>query len=188
MSNKFVERAHRISDLLCSAHSAQRDRFRSRALLLDLLILATTTWLTAMVFVDSKIGVRLTPFTWDKELWIGILAILAFFLSLIQMKLDWKAIAEAHARAVRLYFSVKIECSRLLDQERQLTEEEILRVREHYSFACENAIEIRDKEFLKLKKHHSRKVALSKYLDTHPNASIWFIMIKWWWRDNVSER
>jgi hypothetical protein len=98
-----------VADQLCTAHAALRDRFKRRALLLDIVILLASAWLTALAFVDPRLGKWLIPFGIDSQLWIGLFGVIVFFLTLIQFKVDWGGKAEAHARSFRMYAEVKRE-------------------------------------------------------------------------------
>ena len=109
-----VERVKRISDTWCTGHASLRDRFARRALLLDLLILGLSSWLVALAFVEPRINVRLTPFGWDSQIWIGVLAVATFFLTIVQLKTDWKGRANEHKRTFDIYAEVKREAGYLL--------------------------------------------------------------------------
>ena len=185
MKEEKVERIARLSDMRCSSHASLRDSYRRRALALDLGIMALATWLTAMAFIEGKLGAKLAPFGWEREIWLGVLSVGTFFLTIAQTMLDWKGKADAHARAGRLFAVVKAECRRA---EAELGVEERKRVQDRYEFACEAAIEIPEDRFLSLKQHHKRKIALSRYLDEHPAASLTLTKLRWWIRDNLKSR
>ena len=63
-----LERIRTVSDMLCTAHAGLRDRYARRALWLDLAILGLSTWLVALVFVEPRINLSLTPFGLDPQL------------------------------------------------------------------------------------------------------------------------
>lgn len=189
MSESLLERTKRISDMMCTAHAVLRDRYKRRALLLDLTIIALTTWITATVFVDPRIGGMLTPAGVDREIWIGCLSVFAAFLSFAQMCLDWKGLAEAHGRASVTFGNVKSHCVELLNAEVSLpSTQEIDRVLQKYAFACESNIPISEEDFLVLKRRHKIKVEISKLLDQKPGSSVLLTALKIWWRDNIHAR
>jgi hypothetical protein len=78
-----IDRIRRVADMLCTGHAILRDRFARYALFLDLSILGLSLWLVALAFVAPQIEVDLTPFHLRKEIWIGLLSIGTFFLSLV---------------------------------------------------------------------------------------------------------
>src|SRR5260370_9787557 len=98
-----LERIRRVSDALCTGHAGLRDRFVQRALVLDLCVLGLSSWLVALAFVQPPINVRLTPFGLDSQIWVGVLNVAPFFLTLFQVKTDWKGPADAHNRTFEIY-------------------------------------------------------------------------------------
>jgi hypothetical protein len=181
-----INRVKRVADLLTSAHSFLRDRYARRAMILDILILGASVWLTAMVFVEPRIGVRLAPPGVDREIGIGLIAIGTFFLSLVQMRVDWKGKTDAHARAATVYSAIKLASTDLLSRNAPITEDEYNRFRDRYADAGGATVAIPESIFNKLKKRHLMKVAISKHLSSHPAASIVLIHLRLWWQDNCA--
>jgi hypothetical protein len=82
-ANEFhveLERIKRVSDMLVTGHARLRDRYSRRAILLDLAVMALMTWLTAVVFIEPGIFVKVTPFGVEPPVWVGFLGIFWFFL------------------------------------------------------------------------------------------------------------
>jgi hypothetical protein len=181
-----IERIRRVSDLLCTGHSALRDRLARRALLLDLSVLGLSTWLVALAFVEPKIGIHLTPFDWDSKLWMGMLAIATIFLTIIQLKTDWKGRADAHKRTLTVYAEVKREAGYLLAAG-DVDDTECRRVLARYDLASAVGVEMPEADFLPQKRRHKIKVALSKHLDSRPSASLLLTRMRFWFRDNFSK-
>ena len=179
-----LERIARVSDMLCTSHANLRDRYSRRALLLDLTILGLSSWLVALAFVAPKINVALTPFGWDPQVWVGVLGIGVFFLSIVQLKTDWKGRSDAHKRTLDIYAEVKRE-ARYLIAAGTLEEAAWRRVLSRYDMASAVGMEIPEKDFLRQKRRHRIKVEVSRYLDEHPSASLRLICIRFWFRDNL---
>lgn len=179
-----IERIRRVSDMLCSAHSGLRDRYVRRAKFLDLGILGLSTWLVAITFIQPQIEIALTPSGINPQLWAGVLAVFTFFLSLVQLKVDWKGVSEAHRHAAEEYANVHREAGYLLSSGTSLDERENLRLLERYDLTSSNGIQISEGEFLAQKRRHLSKVAVSRYLDSHPSGSIALTRMKFWFRDN----
>ena len=112
-----VARIRRVSDQICTGHAILRDRYARKALALDLIVLASSTWIVALAFVSPKFAARLTPFHWNSGLWLGTLSALTFFASLVQLKTDWKSRSDAHKRTLDLYAEVKREAGYFLASE-----------------------------------------------------------------------
>ena len=178
-----LERIRRVSDTLCTAHAGLRDRLVLRALILDLCVLGLSSWLVALAFVEPRINVRLTPFRWDSQIWVGMLSLGTFFLTLIQFKTDWKGRADAHKRTLDIFAEVKREVGYLLAVG-DLDEVACRRILSRYDMASAVGVAIPEKEFLPQKRRHKIKVALSKHLDAHPSASLILTRIRFWFRDN----
>lgn len=178
-----LDRIRRVSDILCTGHASLRDRFAFRATMLDLLILGVSCWLVALTFVEPRVNAMLTPFGWDSQIWIGVLGIATFFLTVLQMRTDWKAKADAHRRTWDLYAEVKREAGYLLASA-EIHDSDCRRVLSRYDMASAVGVEIPEAEFLKQKRRHRIKVKLSKHLDVHPSASLTVTRLKFWIEDN----
>lgn len=184
LSENELERIIRVSDLLVSAHSVLRDRYARWAFLNDITILGATLWLTALALVNPAIGIELTPHWVSNNLWHGLLAMLAFFLSIVQIRVDWKGKEYAHARACEAYSSLKREAINLLAQGR-LEEAEYKRILDRYESAGTLSIPIPQAEFNRLKRMHRIKREISAHLDIKPAASPLLLKIRLWCRDNL---
>ena len=179
-----VQGIERVSDMLCTAHAGLRDKYARRALWLDLIILASSTWLVALVFVEPRINVILTPFSLDPQIWIGALAVLTFFLTVLEMKTDWNGKSDAHRLSLSMRARIKSECGHLLSRGAGPTVAEYQRLLDRYDLVNEVAAQVPEQEFLRQKKRHKTKVAMSKHLDSHPGASILLTRLRLWCRDN----
>jgi hypothetical protein len=178
-----LARVRRVADMLCTGHAVLRDRFARMALAVDLVILASSTWIVALAFVSSSLAVRLTPFGWDSTIWIGVLSTGTFFLTLLQIKTDWRGRSDAHKRTLILYAEVKREAGYLLASD-QADEVAYRRVLARYDLASAVGVEIPERDFLRLKRHHKLKVLISKHLDDRPATSLILLRIRLWWNDN----
>jgi hypothetical protein len=174
--------------MLVTANANLRERYARRAFCLDLAILAISVWLTAVVFVEPRLNVKLTPFHLDPQLWVGLLGIFVFFLSIVQLRVDWKAQSDAHKRSFDLYVEVKNECRYLMSSDGILTRDGCQRALTMFELAGDVGRQIPEKEFLKQKRRHLQKVAMSRHLDTHPWASLFLLKLRMWWRSNAGQR
>jgi hypothetical protein len=179
-----VERIRRVSDLLCTAHASMRDRFSRRAVGMDLTILLLSAWLTALAFVDPRFHPWLVPLQLDAQLWIGLIGVLTFCLTLVQLQLNWRGRSEAHGRSFGMYSEVKREAGYLLATSEVIPLREFQRLTARYDMASDIGTGIPERDFLKLKRRHKLKVRLSKLLDTRPGASITLTKLKLILRDN----
>jgi hypothetical protein len=178
-----LERVARVSDMMCTAHAGLRDRYCSWALLLDLAVMLTSAWLVALAFVEPRINVTLTPAGLEPQVWTGLLAILVFGLSIMQLRADWKGRADAHAREFDGFAEVKRDAGLLLAAAPEITEQACRPIFARYGSA--GATPIPESQFLRQKRRHLLKVAISKHLDRHPAASPVLTRFRFWFRDNL---
>ena len=183
-SREEIERIRRVADQLCTAHAALHDRYALQALLLDIVILVASAWLVAMAFVDSRFYKWLIPFGLDATLWIGLLAVVTFCLTLVQLRTDWKGRSEAHKRSFTMYSEVKREAGYLLASSDVVALKDFQRLAARYDMASDVGTGVPESVFLKLKKRHKIKVEISRLLDTKPGASILLTRLKLFVRDN----
>lgn len=178
-----LERIERVSNMLCTMHFFLKDLYARRALCLDLFILLVAVLLLTVIFPDPEILAKIPFIGPNAKIWIGVLAIVNFFLSIAQLKLNWKGLSDAHDKAGNQYFSIKLDSKTTLAQDPISPEafKRILDLYENCSTTCEK---IPEGQFLKLKKAHKLKVAMSRYLDKRPGASIWLLKLRLWFSDN----
>lgn len=177
-----LSRIRRVSDMLCTGHAALRDRYGKLAFLLDLFTLGVSTWLVALAFVEPKVNVTLTPFGWDSQIWVGVLGTGVFFLTLIQIKTDWKGRSDAHKRTLEAYTEVKREAGYILSAG-EYDRDACQRVFSRYDMAASVGVPIPESEFLRQKQRHLMKIALSRALDGRPATSLMGLRVRLWMRD-----
>ncbi len=177
-----IVQTRQTADMLCTAHAGLRDRYRRRALLLDVAILVLSVFLVAQTFADPLVKGKLNLFGLDLGVWLGLLATSVFALSVVQLRVNWKATTEAHSRSFSLYAEAKRELGYLLDSE-SIDEEAASRIHARYDLAADLGTTISEAEFLRQKQRHKVKLFISNYLDDHPGASITLIRLKLFLRD-----
>ena len=107
-----------------------------------------------------------------------------FFLSVVQLKTDWKGRSDAHKRTLDIYAEVKRE-ARYLIALGSIDEEAWRRVLARYDMASAVGIGMPERDFLREKRRHKIKVAVSRHLDKHPSASLALTYLRLWARDNL---
>jgi hypothetical protein len=179
-----VERIRRVADQLSTGHASMRDRFRRRAVGVDLTILLLSAWLTALAFIDPRFHQWIVPFQIDAQFWIGLIGVLTFCLTLVQLQLNWRGRSEAHGRSFSMYTEIKREAGYLLASHEDVPLREFQRLASRYDMASDVGTGIPERDFLRLKRRHKLKVRVSKLLDTRPGASIALTKLKLILRDN----
>jgi hypothetical protein len=92
-----------------------------------------------------------------------------------------KVLAEAANALARL----KLLIARELSSDLALTKARFAEIQRAYENVNDLVAKIPERRFLELKALHRRKVEMSKFLDEHPGASISFLRLKVWFRDNM---
>jgi hypothetical protein len=179
-----LERIKRVSDMLCTAHAALQDKYARLALVAELVTLAASTWLVALVFVEPRINLHLTPLGVDPQVWIGILSTSTFFLTILQIRAGWRGRADGYGRSLAMYAEVKRECGYFLASGEPVNKVECQRLLAYYEMATDIGTKIPENVFLKYKKQHLIKGAVSKHLDSHPGTSILLFRWRLWVRSN----
>ena len=176
----------RIADQSCSAHARLRDRYAAQAFGLDLVILSASAWTLTLSFADARIATLLTPFGLSSVIWTGLMGVAIFIATLAQLKLDLKGRSDAHKRASESQAAVKkaaVDAARREGDPDRLVDVEV-----QLSLATAVCVAIPEREFVRLKRKHLQKVAVSRHLDNQPFASPTILAFAWWWRDNPGKR
>jgi hypothetical protein len=87
-----------------------------------------------------------------------------------------------------MYAEVKRECGYLLASGSTTDQADCQRLLARYDMATDVGIKVPENAFLKYKKRHLTKVAISKHLDAHPGTSLLLFRWRLWTRDNWSSK
>jgi hypothetical protein len=174
----------RKADQSCSIHAGLRDWYERLANWLDYSLMFAATYLLGLSFVEPTIGLRLS-LGFPSQVVIATLSLVTFFLSIVQFKSHWKSKAQDHHITFTEYAAVKKECRMITSGARSATGPELARIRAIYDAATEKGTDIPNRAFVQGKASHVRKVYISRYLDSHPGASVWLVRFKLLLRDNL---
>jgi len=170
---------------MLTAHSILRDRYGWRATAVDVAGLAFSVVLCLLTFVDPALLRRLGAGDDLARIVLGLCAGVVFFISLVQLRVDWKARSAEHEKAVERLARVKALYRRVKHESENLEgggTADLSRAFQEGDALMEGMIPIPDQEFVRLKALHNRKVVLSRVLDRFPAASL--LLLRWaiWWR------
>ena len=175
------DRQRKVVDLLLTCHSRMFDKYRRRALAIQMLLLAASLFLAALVFVCeaewAEIGLDGRSVAWS----MNLASLLVFLLSLVETIVDWKGTARLHAEAKMRLFNLKMRYRTLQPGDRMASEAEV--VSSEYQAIMNGLPPIPDVLFLRYKAAHRRKVYLSKLLDRRPFASTWLLAFRLRWKE-----
>lgn len=171
-SDKEMDRHCRVLDQTISMHSVLRDRYAWRAGTIDIVLLACSVVFCATTFVDRSVLASIGLAADKLRIILGIASILAFFASLVALRVDWKGRSVRHAEAVK-------DMSRALALFRALREDDgtwpsrrRAELQRAYWDAMNNNEQVPASQFLSLKARHLRKVTISKWLDENPGCPV----------------
>lgn len=171
-------RIRRVADQLCTAHAWLAGDFARKATLLDALVLLSSAWIVSLSFIDPALAAAMTPGGLKPTLWIGLMGVCAFGLTLLQTRLDLRGSADSHRRALDAYAEVKRSAARLLSEEGQPEEDIFNEVLARQDFASSLGIAVPEARFLSLKQKHLTKIEISRHLDRHPGASLFVLKLR----------
>jgi len=182
-----LQRSIRVADQQATAYAALRDRYAWWSRVLDVAILLLSIWLVAMAFVAPHIGNALSPTVVGRELWLGLLAILTFMLSALQLLVNWKGRAESYARSLAAVSSF-VKTYRRLSRDTAPDVEAVRRALAAYQAVSDSIEAVPESQFLRLKRKHLLKMEISEMLDSRPGMSVWLAYVRLYWRDNFAAR
>ena len=175
MDSAEYHRKFRVLDMMLSGHSSLSERYRRRSTGLILAIMALSILGATLALQDDKsIGI----FTIDLESkeWLALLTGLIFFLSIVELVLDWRGRAGAHEDAANRLGKLKGEFRRA-----EVTDETVqmdgVDIDEEYDQTTAAIVEIPNPVFNRLKAKHRRKIEISKLLDKSPGAPL--LLLRW---------
>jgi hypothetical protein len=169
--------------MLTSMHSVLRDEYARKSIAVDCALFASSIILVALIFLDPALLGWLPLSATGSRVLIGAFALVTFFLSLVVFRVDWKSKAELHKRAAEAYSHIKLECQELLVTFDTGPDTEIQKLLVRYRDLGEICIAVPEASFIRLKKKHKMKVALSKYLDDNPGTCLLLLKLKIWFAD-----
>lgn len=176
-----LRRKRRVLDQMLTGHSLLRDRYERRALILTLLILALSIVATSVAFLSGESTVSILGIRARLQIWVGVLTATIFFLTLIDLRVDWRQRAGAHDDAARRLGRLK-GIFRVAVIRDGVVDAGGVDLNADYDSTMEQLLPIPDKRFLWVKAKHTRKVRASKLLDEHAGAPVWYVRLLAMWQ------
>lgn len=175
-----LQRIRRVSDMLTSMHSVLRDEYSRKSTVVDCALFASSIILVALVFLDPVLLGWLPLDPTGSRILLGVFALITFFLALVVFRVDWKSKAGLHKCAAEAYANIKLGCQELLTTFDSAGDTEVQKLLVRYRDLGQICIAVPEASFLRLKKKHKIKVALSKYLDEDPGACLLLLKLRIW--------
>jgi len=170
--------------MMLTMHAALRDRYGRRATSFDVCLVVLSIVLSAFVFADDKVARAIGLGVESTKVGIGIASMLLLAASVAGLLVDWKGAKERHSRAVLILSRLKLETRavrKTVGREGANSSEVPERWREN-ARALDSLPEIPERDFVRLKAKHLRKVELSKLIDAHAGLPLWVLRLMLMWR------
>lgn len=177
ISGRELNRQFRVLRQTLSMHTMLRDRYTRLSLLIDILFLACSVTFCATTFVRDDVFTQIGLSPKDVRYILGVASIVAFFASLVALRVDWKGKAARHRDAVQKLTSVLSlfrecqQCDGTWPQDRSAD------LHRTYWEAMNNRIEVPDRPFVGLKVRYLKKIELSKMSDGAPGCPLFVLRI-----------
>lgn len=176
LSRDEFDRMWRVVDQSLSGHSILRDRYRRRQVGLTLLVMGLSIAATALAFLSGEAPIAIHGLQISLAVGAGFLTTIIFFLALADLILRWQRQAWAHEDAVRRLADLKAKM-RAMTTVGSSVDTSSVDLRATYEQTMAGVVEIPEKQFLRLKVRHHRKVAVSRLIDSHPGAPLPYLRL-----------
>jgi hypothetical protein len=175
LTREEYQRKFKVLDMMLSGHSSLCERYRRRSIGLILAIMALSI-LGATLALQADNGVEIFSIDLELKVWLALLSGVIFFLSIVELVLDWRGRAWSHGDAARRLGILKGEFRRaVVTDEKVETDGVDLDV--EYDQTTAAIVEIPNSVFNRLKAKHRRKIEISKLLDESPGAPL--LLLRW---------
>lgn len=181
MEREEIERRFRNADQMVTMYSVLHDRNSARATFLTLGIMGSSVILCACTFLpdDALAVIGLSPF--GTKIVLGVFSGLILFLSIAELKVDWKERSRVYGDAAEEVARLKAKYRDMRNSERRQTPEVIHELANQYDSTMARLPRVPDSQFSKLKALHLKKIKLSQMMDSKPGCPLWILRLKLMW-------
>jgi len=168
---EMAENKKRIFDQTASMHFKLSDKYKIKCTVEDIVEIIISITLCGVTFLDREKYFHLSEEISNLVMGFATIFLLAF--TLVKQRLNHKQLYEKHQLAGKMYVQAKLDiASKLIkwqDKRTETDDTEILEYIDDHFTTLNELPQIPEKYFNRLKHNHLRKVALSKYVDSHQN-------------------
>lgn len=176
-----LDRKFRVLSQTLSMHTALRDRYARRALIVDCLLLACSVVFCATAFATDA-ALAHFHFTPDQVRYaIRVSSVIAFMLSIISLRMDWKGKSASHRDAASRMSKALAAFRRNKADDGTWLPGCVGDLDSAYCEATDNSVPIPENAFVILKAQHLKKVELSKMLDSNPGCPLLILRLRLLW-------
>jgi hypothetical protein len=183
-----LTRQYRVARQTLAMHTMLRDRFIRLATVMDVLILVCSVIICAVTFARDDLFARFGLSATAMRDLIGVASVAVFILSIVALRVDWKACSANHHEAARKLTSLVAQYRGAKQEEDTWPPARAEELQRMYWEVMDNIVPIPAKAFAKLKARYLRSVEVSKMLDLRPGCPVWVLRIVLLSRSIRSER
>lgn len=176
-----IERRFRVVDQMVTMYSVLRDRYSYCATWLTLGILGSSVFLCAVTFLpdNALVVIGLSPF--KTKIVLGTFSGLILFLSIAELKVDWKERSRIYGEAAEKVAGLKSKYRDVRKSGKRPPPEIVQELAIQYDSTMASLPRVPDSQFAKLKAYHLKKIQLSQMIDRKPGCPLWILRLKLMW-------
>jgi hypothetical protein len=159
----------RVFDQMASMHFKLSDEYRRWARFEDAIEIAVAVSLCGVTFLNFQNYFNIT--IENSTLIVGGISIFLLIFIFIKQRIGHRQLSEKHQLAGKLYTKAKLDLTSMINMWITVTvdDSEVLSNIDNRFGTLNDLPQIPEKHFSRLKHAHQSKVAMSKFLDSHPN-------------------
>jgi len=165
VSQRELTRQFRVLRQTLSMHTMLKDRYKKLAVTIDIILLACAVVFCVTTFASDDVFSLMGLSAENVSFVLGVASILAFFVSLVTLRVGWKGKAALHREAEQKLTNALQLFRELHRDDGTWPQDRSSNLHRAYWEAMKNTIDIPEKKFVGLKSRHLRKVQISKMLD-----------------------
>lgn len=156
-------------------HTMLENRYKKLAATIDIMLLACAVVFCATTFASDDVFSLIGLLPENVRFILGVASILAFFSSLVALRVGWKGKAALHREAEQKLTNALQLFRELRRDDETWPQERSSDIQCAYWEAMKNIIDIPGEKFVRLKSRHLRKVQISKMIDDFPGFPIFIL-------------
>ena len=177
ISEKEISRQFRVLDQTLSMHAMLKERFAKRALALDIILLACSVIFCATTFTSNDVFNEMGLPAQKIQYVLRVVSVLAFFTSIVALRVNWKGKSARHKDAVQKLTSVLELFRKWRTEDGTWPKEHWTELHQAYWGAMANTVEIPQNQFVNLKAKYLQKVEISKMVSLTPGCPVLLLRI-----------
>ena len=177
VSQRELTRQFRVLRQTLSMHTIMKGRYTRYSLAVDIMLLACAVVFCATTFARDEVFSFFGLSPENVRFILGVASILAFFASLVILRVGWKGKAALHKEAEQKLTSALQLFRELRSEDKTWPQDRSSDLHCAYWEAMKNTIDIPERKFVGLKSRHLRKVQISKMLDDLSGCPVFVIRL-----------